>query len=130
MSGATFQAEIANGAAAAAVAAEHLVGDEQHVVTVADLADAAIVVGVRRDAGRRSADDRLGEERRDRVRPLEQDRAFEIVGAGEAAAARSRRTRSDTHRAARHAAPAAAVANRSAASSCGPRATSVASVTP
>ena len=87
MSGVTSQRRDRERRAGAAVAAQHFVGDEQHVVAVADLAHAPVVVGMRREPGRGGADDRLGEERRDRVRPFEQDRALEIVGAGERAAA-------------------------------------------
>ena len=58
---------------------DHLVGHEQHVVLVADLPDAREVV-VLRDDDAAGALHRLGQEHRDGVGPLTQNRLFELVG--------------------------------------------------
>ena len=72
-------------AAGAAEAGDHFVGDQQHVVARADLADAREVVGGRDDDAA-GALDRLGDERGDGVGALAQDRLFELVGGGDAEA--------------------------------------------
>ena len=66
-------------ASRAAEAGDHFVGDQQHVVLVADLADAREVVGGRDDDAA-GALHRLGDERRDGVGAFAQDRLFELVG--------------------------------------------------
>ena len=53
-------------AAGAAEAGHHLVGDEQHTVTPADIGDGRPVVVGRDGGGQRGADDGLGHERGDR----------------------------------------------------------------
>ena len=64
--------------AGAAEAGDHLVGDQQHLVAVADLAQAGeVVVGRRVDAAR--ALDRLGDHRGDRVRTFLLDRGHDVV---------------------------------------------------
>ena len=64
---------------------DHLVGDQEHVVAVADLAEGAEVVGRRRQAGAGGAEDRLGDEGGDRLGPLLQDDPLQVLGAGEGA---------------------------------------------
>ncbi len=66
--------------AAAAEAGHHLVGDEQHVVTVADLAHQRPVGGRRHDHAGRTLD-RFGDEGRHRIGALELDLALERGGA-------------------------------------------------
>ena len=74
----------------AAEAGDHLVGDQQHVVPVADLADAREVV-VRGDDDAARALHGLGDEHRHRVGSLAQDGPFELVGRGHALALAGRR---------------------------------------
>jgi hypothetical protein len=63
-------------AARAAEAGDHLVGDEQHLVAVADLAnEREVVVGWIDDAA--AAVDRFGDERRHRAGPFAQDRLLQ-----------------------------------------------------
>ena len=59
--------------------ADHLVGDQQHVVLVADLADPLEVAGRRREAAA-GVLHRLEEDRRDGVGALELDRLRDPVG--------------------------------------------------
>ena len=68
----------------AAEAGDDLVGDQQHLVLVADGADALEVAGRRHDDAA-DALHRLGDERADGVRALALDDALELVGAGDAA---------------------------------------------
>ena len=63
----------------AAHAAHDLVGDEQHVVAVADLADAAEVARRRGDAAGGGAHHRLRDEGRDTARSRRDDRGLECV---------------------------------------------------
>jgi len=72
-------------AARPAHARHDLVGDEQHVVFVADLADAPEVAVFRHERPRRGPHDRLGDEGRDGVGPFVEDRLFELVSAFHAA---------------------------------------------
>ena len=72
-------------AAGAAEAGDHFVGDEQHVVARADLADAREVVRGRDDDAA-GALDRLGDERGDRIGAFAQDGVFERIGRGDAEA--------------------------------------------
>ena len=76
--------------AGAAEPGDHLVGDQQHVVAVADLADAGEVVVLRHDDPARPLD-RLGQEHGDGVRPLALDRPLELVGGRDALAYPGRR---------------------------------------
>ena len=69
--------------AGAAEAGDHFVGGQQHLVLVADRADAGEVVGRRHDHAA-DALDRLGEEHRDRLGALPQDRLLELVGGRDA----------------------------------------------
>ena len=66
--------------AGAAHPAHHLVRDEQHAVPVADLADPREVARDRGDAAQRRADDGLGDERGDALRPHAPDLRVELVG--------------------------------------------------
>src|SRR6516165_12403250 len=63
----------------AAKAGDHLVGDQQHVVTVADLAQPGEIGGWRHDdtAG---THDRLGDDRRNSVRAFSEDRLLDRIG--------------------------------------------------
>ena len=65
--------------AEAAPGADHLVGDQQHVVLVADLAD-PLEVAVRRDEAAAGVLDRLEDHRGDGLRALEQDPLLDRVG--------------------------------------------------
>ncbi len=76
--------------AGAAEAGDDLVGDEQHVVAVADLADAGEVVVLGHDDPARPLH-RLGEEHRDGVGALPLDRPFQLVGGRDALAHPRRR---------------------------------------
>ncbi|OPY08637.1 MAG: hypothetical protein A4E67_00947 [Syntrophaceae bacterium PtaB.Bin038] len=62
-----------------------LVGDEQHVVLVTDLADALEVTVLRHEGPRRGPNDGLGDEGRHGVGTLVENRLFELVGALHAA---------------------------------------------
>ena len=62
--------------------ADHLVGDQQHVVLVADLAD-PLEVAVGRDEAAARVLDRLEDHRGDRLRPLEDDPLLDRVGGPE-----------------------------------------------
>ena len=68
--------------AGAAPAVDHFVRDQQHAVLVADLAQ-PLPVRLRRDLDTVRRRDRLGDDRGDRVRPLELDLLLERVGAGD-----------------------------------------------
>ena len=72
-------------AAGATVAGQHLIGDEQHVVLVTDLPDPPVVAGHRHDGRDRRADDGLGDERGDAVRPFHDDHPLKVVRAGHVA---------------------------------------------
>src|SRR5579862_3881163 len=61
-------------------AGEYFVGDEQHFVPVADFTDSTPVVRRRYRGASRRATDRLGDERRDRVRTFARDDGFERRG--------------------------------------------------
>ncbi len=65
--------------AGAADAGQHLVGDEQHAVAIADFADARVVARRRHGGAGRRAADRLGDERGDVLRPGFEDRGFQSV---------------------------------------------------
>ena len=64
----------------------HLVGDEQHVVAVADVADALEVPWRRRDGAHGRPDDRFGDEARHVLGAVPADDALELVCAAQAAA--------------------------------------------
>ena len=64
-------------------ARDHLVRNQQHVMAIADLADAGEVVRRRHDHAARALH-RLGDEGGDRVRALAKNRGFELVGRGHA----------------------------------------------
>ena len=68
-----------------AEARHHLIGDEQHVVAIADLADALKVAVGRRHATHGRADDRLGDEASHVLGPVPADHPLELVGAAQAA---------------------------------------------
>ena len=74
----------------AAEAGDDLVGGEEHVVLVADLADAGEVVVLRDDHATRPLD-RLRDEHPHRVRPLPEDRLLELVRGRDALALAGRR---------------------------------------
>src|SRR5262245_9772940 len=67
-------------AAGAADPADHLIVYHQDVVLVADLANLAEVLPRRRGHPQWSCDNRLGDERGDRLRPLTRDHMLELVG--------------------------------------------------
>jgi hypothetical protein len=70
-------------AAGAAEAGDHLVGDQQHLVPVADLAQAR-EIGRRRHDHAAGAHDRLGDDGGDRVGPFLQDRLLHRFGGADA----------------------------------------------
>ena len=70
--------------AGAPPAVDHLVHDQQHAVPVADLAQPLPVLR-RRDVDAVRGRDRLGDDRGDRLRPLEHDLLLERIGAHDVA---------------------------------------------
>ena len=87
MSGLEPVALAAEPVAEAAPGADHLVGDQQHVVAVADLADALEVAILRRDAAARVLQ-RLEDHGGDRLGALEEDLLLDLVGGPERVAVR------------------------------------------
>ena len=78
MSGTHVEALDAEVVAEAAPGADHLVGDQQDVVLVADLADALPVAVLRHEAAARVLH-RLEDHRGDRLRALELDHVLDLV---------------------------------------------------
>src|SRR5687768_9347645 len=64
--------------------AHQLVGDQEHAMPVADLADAGEIVGNGSDAAKRRRDDRLGNEGHDALRTEPPDFGVELVGGTQA----------------------------------------------
>ena len=77
MSGATPQCSSAEPLPGSAEACDYFVGGEEHIVPVADLADAReVVIGWDDDSA--DADHRLGEKHRDGVGAFADDRVFQV----------------------------------------------------